>query len=73
MSLDEIIAVLTITAFGIGGLWAVYRLLSARIADLAKDLTIVRDNYVRRDDFLRVIDRFEKKLDDHLKMLSEKR
>ena len=58
---------------GVAGLWAVYGLLSARIQEHARDLNEVRANYVRRDDFLRVNDRFEKKLDEHLRLAAGKR
>jgi len=58
---------------GIAALWAVYSLLSARIEQHARDLNEVRAHYVRRDDFLRVIDRFEKKLDEHLRLAAGQR
>jgi hypothetical protein len=60
-------------AVGIAALWAVYGLLSSRIEQHARDLNEVRANYVRRDDFLRVIDRFEAKLDEHLRLAAGKR
>jgi hypothetical protein len=58
---------------GVGAAWAIYGLLSARIAEHGRDLAEVRANYVRRDDFLRVIDRFEKKLDEHLRLAAGQR
>jgi hypothetical protein len=57
-----------ILVVGVAALWTVYGLLSSRIEQHARDLNEVRANYVRRDDFLRVIDRFEKKLDEHLRL-----
>jgi hypothetical protein len=64
---------LGLAVIGVAALWAVYGLLSSRIEQHARDLNEVRANYVRRDDFIRVIDRFEKKLDEHLKLLARQR
>jgi len=72
MNIDQLLVVLSLLALGLAGLWTVYRVLSTRIDMQSADLNIVRDNYVRRDDFLRVIDRFESKLDEHLKVLALK-
>lgn len=69
MSLDQVLAVAGLIIAGLGGLTTVYRLLSARIDQVSRDLLEVRNNYVRRDDFLRVIDRFERKLDQLLDKL----
>lgn len=64
---------LGLLVIGVAALWAVYGLLSTRIEQHARDLNEVRSHYVRRDDFLRVIDRFERKLDEHLKLAAGQR
>jgi hypothetical protein len=66
MTPSEIISLIGVLLVMVAALWTVYGVLAARI-------DVVRHDYVRRDDFLRVVERFEKKLDDHLKLLSEKR
>lgn len=71
MSADQVTLVGLVVA-GIAGLWAVYGLLSNRIEQRARDLNEVRANYVRRDDFLRVVDRFEAKVDQLLKALGSR-
>lgn len=56
----------------VGGLWSVYHVLAVRIESQSRDLAVVRESYVRRDDFLRVLDRLEKKLDKHLELITDK-
>lgn len=66
MGVEQVTGLIGLVLIMVGGLWAVYNVLAHRIE-------AVKEHYVRRDDFLRVLDRLEKKLDQHLALITRDR